>query len=162
MALLSVGLLQVYLLAYLCPVCDAFPTSTAEKQQGKPECHPWLCSEERRKEKKPKPWPHPKTQVGGLAVLAVVPQSLNLIPANLDIVIHLELTVWLTSKPKQQCSTSALLSLAFISAYPRSLFSASHHAFILSPNIPVVSPPTAHCVSVLCSLWQGEYRQGII
>lgn len=116
----------------------------------------------KEKRKKKKPWPHPKTQVGGLAVLAVVPQSLNLIPANLDIVIHLELTVWLTSKPKQHCSAAALLSLAFISAYPRSLFSASHHAFILSPNIPVVSPPSAHCVSVLCSLWQGEYRQGII
>ena len=43
----------------------------------------------------------------------------------------------------------------FSSAWPRSLFSASHRTFILSPNLPVEFPPSAHSV-IACFVLSGK------
>ena len=69
-------------------------SSAAEKEHGNPSCYPRLGVY--------KPWLQPRKQTHGQAKLAVLPQTLNLIPAKLlHIVIHLELAVWLTSRRKQ-------------------------------------------------------------
>lgn len=138
------------LVVFFCLVYYVLRSSTVENSRGTPTVLPGWVFE--------KAWQLPKKQAGGHGKLAELQQTLNLIPANLHIVIHLELAVWLTSRPKQHYSRSALRSfLVFSAPLYGSSYSATHPLSNVSLNVPIEFPPSAQNV-IACVVLLGKVR----